>query len=95
MFPRCAVRRRSSSVLTGNPLVALRVTGVQTRLQFPGLAAGLPVSQHLEQGDDTGPQVQRDARFDDGDGEEGDGEEGDSEQDGGQDHPSDVGDDED
>ena len=80
----------SSSVLSWNPFIALRVAGVKPRLEFPRLAAGVPVGQMLEQRDLADPEVERHAGLDEGDGQEGDGEERDSKEDGGQYHASNV-----
>ena len=51
------------SVFSWNSFVALVVARVQSRLQFPGLTAGLSVRQELEEGDDAGPQVEGDTRL--------------------------------
>ena len=49
------------SVFSWYSFVALVIAGVQPGLQLPGLAAGLPVCQELEQGDDADPEVECDA----------------------------------
>ena len=51
----------SSSVFCWYSLVALRVAGVQARLELPCLTASLSVSKELEQGDDADPEVECDA----------------------------------
>ena len=51
------------SVFSWDSFVALVVARVQSRLQLPGLTAGLSVRQELEQRDHAGPEVERDTRL--------------------------------
>ena len=51
------------SVFSWYSFIALVVARVESGLELPGLTTGLPVSQVLEQGDDTDPQVEGDTRL--------------------------------